>query len=102
MTSGSIAKSILDYLEDSITQKRHNFNQSMLKEDETYELKDPLIRRHFVFNSIEEINKKLEKGTKDYTVDFNDDTYYYFDDQTYEYFKQHERILNTILLVFLL
>ena len=33
----------------------------MLKEDETYELKDLLIRRHFIFNSFEELNKNLEK-----------------------------------------
>ena len=50
MSSDPIVKSILDYLESSITQKYYDFNQSMLKEDETYELKDPLIRRHFIFN----------------------------------------------------
>ena len=66
----------------------------MLKEDETYQLKDPLIRRDFIFNSFEELNTKLKKKKKDYRVDFNDDTHYYFDDQTYDYFKQHECILN--------
>ena len=66
----------------------------MLKEDETYELKDPLIRRHFIFNSFEELTKNLKKEKKDDRVDFNDDTHYYFGDQTYEYFKQHECILN--------
>ena len=36
MSSDSIVKSILDYLENSITQKCYDFNQSLLKEDETY------------------------------------------------------------------
>ena len=58
MSSDPIVKSIFDYLENSITQKYYDFNQSMLKEDETYELKDPLIRRHFIFNSFEELTKK--------------------------------------------
>ena len=58
----------------------------MLKEDETYLLKDPLIRRDFIFNSFEERNTKFKKK-KDYIVDFSDDTHYYFDDQTYDYFE---------------
>ena len=36
----------------------------MLKEDETYQLKDPLICRHFIFKSFEEFNKKSEKKKK--------------------------------------
>ena len=65
----------------------------MLKEDETYELKDPLICRHFIFKSFEEFNKKSEKK-KNYWVEFNGDTYYYFDDVTSDHFKKHECILD--------
>ena len=61
MNADTIVKSILDYLQNSIKQKYYDFNQSMLKEDETYELKDPLICRHFIFKSFEEFNKKSEK-----------------------------------------
>ena len=94
MNADTIVKSILDYLQNSIKQKYYDFNQSMLKEDETYELKDPLICRHFIFKSFKELHKKFEKEKKDYWVEFNDDTYYYFDDLTFDYFKKHECILD--------
>ena len=92
MSSDSVL--FLITLKTLLPKKNYDFNQSILEEDEMYELKDPLIRRHFIFSSFEELTKKLKKGKKDYIVDFNDDTHYYFGDQTYEYFKQHECILN--------
>ena len=66
MNADTIVKSILDYLQNFIKQKYYDFNQSMLKEDETNALKDPLICRHFIFKSFEELNKKFEKEKKDY------------------------------------
>ena len=92
MNADTIVKSILDYLQNFIKQKYYDFNLSMLKEDETYELKDPLIFRHFIFKSFEELNKKFEKEKKDYWVEFNDDRYYYFDDLTSDYYEKRECI----------
>ena len=37
-------------------------------------------------------DKKFEKEKKNYWVEFNDDTYYYFDDRTSDYFEKHECI----------
>ena len=61
MNADTIVKSILDYLQNSIKQKYYDFNQSMLKEDETYELKDPLICRHFIFKSFKELHQNSKK-----------------------------------------
>lgn len=97
MSADPIVKSILDYLEDSINQKCYDFNQSMLKVDKTFKLRDPLLCRHFIFKAFEEVNQKLKKEKKDCRVVFDADTYYYLIDQTYEHFKECGCILNDII-----
>ena len=75
--------------------------------DHTYEIDDPLLIRHFLIETVEEINNDLIKNNKQYSVSFGydilnhflneDDAYYkknkfYNDDGTLNDYKLLERI----------
>ena len=74
--------------------------------DHTYEIDDPLLIRHFLLETVEEINNNLSKNNKPYRVDFGynmlahflneDDAYYkrkklYNDDGTLNEIKLFDR-----------
>ena len=82
--------------------------------DHTYKIDDPLLMRHFLLETIEEINNDLIKNNKPYRVSFGynilnhflneDDAYYkknkfYNDDGTLNDYKLSERIetLNKVV-----
>ena len=82
--------------------------------DHTYEIDDPLLIRHFLLETVEEINNNLIKNNKPYRVDFGynmlahflneDDAYYkknkfYYDDETFNEIKlfDHLEYLNKLV-----
>ena len=49
--------------------------QSVIKDynlEKTYELKKPILHKHFIINAIEEFKNKLELGNKKFRVDFDE------------------------------
>ena len=93
---------IMFHLKDLINKKYNDFIDSVAKEEKKYknyggndlEEHQPLVFRHFVFKSFEEVNKKLEEENKNYRVGFDSDTYNYFTNQTNEYFLKEGCIIN--------
>ena len=53
-----------------------------------YELKNPVLRKHFIINAIEEFNNNLALKNKNFRVDFDEDTYRYFIKLDHEYFTK--------------
>ena len=53
-----------------------------------YELKNPVLRKPFINNAIEEFNNNLALKNKNLRVDFDEDTYRYFIKLDHEYFKK--------------
>ena len=53
-----------------------------------YELKDPVLRKHFIINAFEELNNNLALKNKNFRVDFDEDTYRYFIKLDHGYFTK--------------
>ena len=46
--------------------------------EKTYELKNPILRKHFMMNVVEEFKNKLTLKNQKVRADFDEDTYKYF------------------------
>ena len=55
-------------------------------------LKNPVLRKHFAINAIEEFNNKLTLENKRFRVDFDEDTYKYFIRLDRDSFKKQRSI----------
>ena len=49
--------------------------------DHTYKIDDPILIRHFLLISVQEINNDLIKNNKPYRLNFGDEMYNYFADE---------------------
>ena len=56
--------------------------------DHTYKIDDPILVRHFLFTTIEEINSHLIKNNKPYRLNLGDEMYNHFVDQNEAYLKK--------------
>ena len=61
--------------------KNYNF-------EKTYKLKNPILRKHFIINAIEELNNKLVLKNKQHRVDFGEDTHEYFLEIDFDFSKK--------------
>ena len=71
--------------------------QSVIKNcnlEKTYEIKNPILHKHFITNAIEKFNNKLELENKTFRADFAEDTYKYFIRLDHNYFKTQVCISN--------
>ena len=50
--------------------------------------KTPIIHRHFLIKTFEEINQELKKDNRPFRTGFDSDAYNYFNDQNYYCFKK--------------
>ena len=77
--------------------KIKKFEQSVIKIynlEKTYELKNPILHKHFIINAVEEFNNKLTLEQLTFRVDFDKDTYKYFIRLDHYYFKKQGCISN--------
>ena len=78
---------------EEIIIKKYNFKG-------TYTLKSPILCRYFLIKAIEEINKALKKDNKKFRIDFNEDSYKYFNKKDHKYFKNQGCVTdNDVILV---
>ena len=52
-------------------------------------LKDPILIRHFLLATINEINNDLDKNNKPYKINFSDNTYNQFVAENVAYYKKN-------------
>ena len=75
--------------ENSMINKVNEFEQSVMKNNksiDSYELDNLIIHRNLLIKTFEEINKELKKDNRQFRIDFNNNTYSYFDKLSYNYF----------------
>ena len=75
--------------ENSMINKVNEFEQSVMKNNksiDSYELDNLIIHRNLLIKTFEEINKELKKDNRQFRIDFNNNTYSYFDKLGYNYF----------------
>ena len=75
--------------ENSMINKVNEFEQSVMKNNkfiDSYELDNLIIHRNLLIKTFEEINKELKKDNIQFRIDFNNNTYSYFDELSYNYF----------------
>ena len=75
--------------ENSMINKVNEFEQSVMKNNksiDSYELDNLIIHRNLLIKTFEEINKELRKDNRQFRIDFNNNTYSYFDKLSYNYF----------------
>ena len=76
-------ESIPDIIKDITDKKIEDFVTIFRKAiDHTYEIDDPLLIRHLLFEAVEEVNDDLIKNNKPYRVDFGYDIGIYFLNET--------------------
>ena len=96
MNTDQSIKYINTHFNNIVNNKFKAFEQSVVKNcnfEKTYEIKNPLLRKHFIINAIEDVNKlTLENQT--FRVDFDEDTYKYFIRLDQDYFKKRGCISN--------
>ena len=56
--------------------------------DQTYKIEDPILIRHFLLESVEELNNDLIKNNKPYRVNFGEEMSNHFADQNEAYLKE--------------
>ena len=81
MNQEEIIKYINTHFKNIIDDKIKPFEQSAIKNsnfEKTYQLKNPIIHKHFIINAIEEFNNKLTLENKEFRVNFDEDTHEYF------------------------
>ena len=91
MNSDQITKYIDTHFKNIVDDKIKAFEQSVIKNynfEKTYKLKNPVLRKHFIINAIEEINNKLLLENKELRVDFDENTRDYFIRMDLNYFKK--------------
>ena len=75
--------------ENSMINKVNEFEQSVMKNNkfiDSYELDNLIIHRNLLIKTFEEINKELKKDNRQFRIDFDNNTYSYFDKLSYNYF----------------
>ena len=60
--------------------------------EKTYKLKNPILRKHFIINAIEEFSNKLVLKNKQLRVDFDEDTHEYFLQIDFDFLKKQRCI----------
>ena len=96
MNTDQSIKYINIHFNNIVNNKFKAFEQSVIKNynfEKTCELKNPLLRKHFIINAIEDVNK-LTLENKKFRVDFDEDTYEYFIRLDQDYFKIQGCISN--------
>ena len=58
--------------------------------DHAYEIDDPILIRHFLLKTVQEINDDLIQNNKPYRIDFGDDMFNHFVDENESYLKKKE------------
>ena len=79
--------------ENSIINKVNDFEQSVMKNNkfiDLYELNNLIIHRNLLIKTFEEINKELKRDNRQFRIDFNNNTYNYFDKLSYNYFLKKD------------
>ena len=97
MNSDKITKYINTHFKNIVDNKIKTFEQSIIKNysfEETYELKNPILRKHFLINAIEEFNNNLALENKNFRFEFDEDTCKYFIKVHDDYFKKQGYISN--------
>ena len=90
MDADQTIKYITISFKNIVDNKIKAFEQSVIKNynfEKTYELKNHVLRKHFIINAIEEFNNNLKLENKNFTVDSDEDTYKYFIKLDHDYFK---------------
>ena len=80
MNSVQSIKYIDTHFNNILNNKVKAFEQSVIKNynfEKAYELKTPVLRKHFLINAIEEFNNKLTLENKIFRVDFEEYAYKY-------------------------
>ena len=91
MDADQTIKYITISFKNIVDNKIKAFQQSVIKNynfEKTYELKSPVLRKHFIINAIEEFNNNLKLENKNLTVDSDEYTYKYFIKLDHDYFKK--------------
>ena len=91
MNTDQTIEYINTHFSNIVNNKIKPFEQSVIKNynfEKTYELKNPVLCKHFIINAIEESNNKLTLENKIFRVDFGKDTYKYFIRLDHDYFKK--------------
>ena len=79
--------------ENSMINKVNDFEQSVMKNNkfiDLYELNNLIIHRNLLIKTFEEINKELKRDNRKFRIDFNNNTYNYFDKLSYNYFLKKD------------
>ena len=91
MNTAQSIKYINTHFNNILNNKVKAFEQSVIKKynfEKTYELKNPVLRKHFIINAIEEFNNELTLENKIFSVDFDEYTYKYLIRLDQDYFKK--------------
>ena len=79
--------------ENSMINKVNDFEQSVIKNNkfiDSYELDNLIIHRNLLIKTFEEIKKELKRDNRKFRIDFNNNTYNYFDKLSYNYFLKKD------------
>ena len=83
-------ESITDILSNIRDKKIEDFLKIFRKAiDRTFEMKDRILKKQFLFKAVEEANDDLIKNNKPYRVDFGDEACTFFIDETKTYWEKH-------------
>ena len=91
MNSEEIIKCINTHFKNIVDDKIKAFEQSVIKNynfEKIYKLKNPILRKHFIINAIEEFNNILALENKNFRVNFDEDTKKYFIRKDHDYFQK--------------
>ena len=91
MNSEEIIKCINTHFKNIVDDKIKAFEQSVIKNynfEKTYMSKNPILRKHFIINAIEEFINILALENKNLKVGFEDYTKKYFIKIDHDYFKK--------------
>ena len=91
MNSEEIIKCINTHFKNIADDKIKAFEQSVIKNynfEKIYKLKNPILRKHFIINAIEEFNNILALENKNFRVNFDEDTKKYFIRKDHDYFQK--------------
>ena len=81
MNSVQITKYINTHFKNIVDNKIKAYEQSVIKNynfEVRHELKNSILRKHFIINAIEEYNNKSTLENKNFRADFDEDTKEYF------------------------
>ena len=81
---------LLETVKRSYEKKINSFVKIYKKYvDETYEITDPLLIRHFLFVAAHELNYELSMKKKTYRINFSKEVYTRFVEKNKAYYKKH-------------